>query len=267
MGVRSGDEDFCGLARAARAGAVRAIGALMADMSNAPIFVPGRTAGEDDSAGTPEESDGRRAARANLFLAATIEVGGMTSPVRVRDLSETGAQLEGPAFPQVGTRLILRRKDVEIGATVMWLAPPRCGLVFEGLISVAEWIAGTPGPTRFQGAPGEAAAPPPRAVRAAPSSGEGAAPVVKGPARTDGRVAEELAYVERLLKDAGETLRGDRVVTHHHPQALQGIDLAAEILGHLAVIMAAPDREAAIRAIDMEPLRARLLRKAIGERD
>ena len=238
----------------------------MADMSS-PILVPGRPADGGSATGVPEESDGRRASRSNLFLTAIIDVGGMTSPVRVRDLSETGAQLEGPAFPQVGTTLILRRKDVEIGATVMWLAPPRCGLVFQGLISVPEWIAGTPGPTSYAPSPADAGAPQARAARAAPAPDEGAAPVVKDPARTDGRVGEEMAYVGRLLKDAGDTLRADRVVAHHHKQALHGVDLAAEILGHLAAIMAAPDRDAAILAIDMEALRGRLLRKAIGERD
>ena len=45
-----------------------------------------------------------------------IESGGIESPVRIRDLSFSGARLEGPAFPPVGSRLVLRRQEMQIEA-------------------------------------------------------------------------------------------------------------------------------------------------------
>ena len=83
--------------------------------------------------------------RSKLLLAATIESAGIKSAVRIRDLSETGALLEGPAFPAVDTVLTLTRLEVEIGARVVWIAPPRCGVEFQGRISIPEWTSGKRG--------------------------------------------------------------------------------------------------------------------------
>jgi hypothetical protein len=182
-----------------------------------------------DSGG--QAGDRTRAHRSNLFLAASIEVAGTASPVKIRNLSETGGMLEGPAFPAIGTALTLKRQEVEIEATVVWLRPPRCGVAFQGRIGVAEWVSGK-----------------------------------RSPPEIDQRVAEELAFVRRILDSIGDELVDEPVFLQRHAKALQGFDLAGQILGNLANVLKAEDREAAIRAIGMEELRARLLRKALFDR-
>jgi len=208
-----------------------------------------------------EGSEQRRGHRSNLFLAAVIEAGGIESPVRIRDLSMSGARLEGPAFPAVGTRLMLRRQDVKIEATVRWIAGGRCGVAFDGQISVPDWVAGksSGGPAFGQAEPG--------CSPAAPSAGSPSAEPTAAPgfdqAGLDARLAQELAYVQRLLEAVGAEFIRDPGIVARHGRALQGFDLADQILGHLSAVLKATDREAAIHAIGMEELRARLLRKPL----
>lgn len=206
-------------------------------------------------------SEQRRGHRSNLFLAAVIESGGVESPVRIRDLSVSGARLEGPAFPPVGSRLTLRRQEVRIEGTVRWIAGPRCGLAFDGQVSVQDWVSG-----KSSGSPAFAQAEVDRLQAAVRSGTAPAAPAAAqcfDRSGLDTRLAQEIAYVQRLLEAVSAELVRDANIVARHGRALQGFDLADQILGHLAAVMRADDREAAIRAIGMEELRARLLRKAL----
>jgi hypothetical protein len=208
-----------------------------------------------------DENEQRCGPRSSLFLAAMIESAGVESPVRIRDLSESGARLEGPAFPPVGARLTLRRQEVKIDAAVKWIAGPRCGIAFDGRVAVADWIAGKSSGPVFGQAQVDALQ---AAVRAgAPAPVQPSAPAAAfEQAGLDARLAQELASVRRLLETVSGDLIGDPAVVQRHAAALQGFDLADQILGHLTAVLTAADREQAIRAIGMEELRARLLRRA-----
>jgi hypothetical protein len=217
-----------------------------------------------------EEAGARaRAHRSNLFLAAAIEVGGASSPVKIRNLSQTGAMLEGPAFPSVGTALVLRRQALEIEASVVWIKPPRCGIVFHGLIAVGEWVSGKRAAPDFsQGRVDEIQAAI-RADRPVPpaSPAAGVAPEAGPRPATetdiDRRIAEELAYVRRILDALGNELSDEPIFLQRHARALQQFDLTGQILGNLANVLNAENREAAIASIGMDELRVRLLRKAL----
>lgn len=203
-----------------------------------------------------------RAPRTKLLLAATIEDAAGKAAVRIRDLSEGGALLEGGMLPDIGERLTLRRAELAVAATVAWRGSGRCGVRFDRAISVAQWAAGLrlstgahEGQARVDaiqaqvraGAP--AAPPPPPPV--APIKGE-----------LDQRLAEEIDYVARLIETMGDTLADEPAVIHRHPQTLQGFDLATQVLRHLAAVLSADDRGAAIASIGMADLRARLTRRA-----
>jgi hypothetical protein len=210
------------------------------------------------------QAEGRRAPRTNLLLSATIDWDRLNSPVRIRNLSETGALLEGASFPAVGAGLVLRRLDLQIGATVMWCAGSRCGVKFEGTTCVAEWIAGSRSGSsvrrdqlRVDG------------IQAAIRSGSAAPPPPNRPScdsadlgkALDGRLAEELAYVARLLQALGDELTDDPMVVQRHLRGLQNLDVGSQILGHVAAVLTSEDRASSVEAIGMEELRARLLRR------
>lgn len=210
---------------------------------------------------SPEESPGERAPRTNLMLTATIEAAGLKSPVRIRNLSESGALLEGGVFPNVDEKLILRRLQLEISGTVVWRSQSRCGVKFDGTAFVGEWVAGKQGGAgrdqlrvdRIQAA-----------VRAGPlSTPKPASRPAEINDGLDGRIAEELAHVRRLIENIGNELTDTPIIVQRYPAALQSFDVACQILDNLAVVLAAENRGAAVDAIGMKDLRARLLRKTL----
>lgn len=205
-----------------------------------------------------------RPPRKNLLLAATIEAGALSAPVRIRNLSETGALIDGAALPEVGTELTLRRLEIEIGARVVWRSAGRCGIKFTGHVRVDDWAIGK----RQAASLFESSQAGVDARQAAIRSGvslpadDGAA--MNAPPRADildGRIAEELAYIRRVLDSVGDTLSDDAIILQRHGNALQQIDAACQVLAELAVILGSEDRGAAAGAVNMHDLRARLLRK------
>ncbi len=194
-----------------------------------------------------------------------IEAGTLKAPVRIRNLSESGALLEGAAFPNVGGELTLRRLEIEIGATVIWRTESRCGVKFDGKTSVAEWVAGSRSRTSHdhdQARVDSIQA----AVRAGSPVSSSDAPVALPGGMDDGldsRIAEELSYVRRLLENVGDELSDAPIIMQRYSRSLQSFDIACQILGHLSTILAAQNRGAAVNAVGMQDLRARLLRKPL----
>ena len=66
---------------------------------------------------TPDEIP--REPRKNLMLAATIEADGVSAPVRIRNVSAGGVMVDGPALPEPGSRLIVRRLELSMPATLI----------------------------------------------------------------------------------------------------------------------------------------------------
>lgn len=76
----------------------------------------------------------------------------------------------------------------------------------------------------------------------------------------DLRIAEELEYVRRLVEQLGDTLAADGLVVTRYGMSLQSVDLASQILGHLATVVRSSAPELAVQRIGMAELKARLLR-------
>jgi hypothetical protein len=219
----------------------------------------------------PTANTRERAPRKNLLLAATIEAGALKAPVRIRNLSESGAMLDGAALPDVGTTFMLRRLEIEIGGTVVWREGGRCGVAFDGKVSVDDWSAGVPQAPRA-GLRGQARVDEIQSVlrsggqlpidtpsQASPTSS--AKPLTPG--EVNRRIAEEIDYAWRLLNAVADELSDDPVLLQRHGDALQRFDIACQMITHLGAVVGAPDRMAAIEKVSMEDLRTRLLRKAI----
>ncbi len=79
------------------------------------------------------------------------------------------------------------------------------------------------------------------------------------------RLAEELAYARRTLEAMGETLCDDPILLSRHQITLQSVDLLAQILGHIASVVGAADREEAVARIGMVELRNRLNRGRVTD--
>ena len=214
-----------------------------------------------DSSDTPSP----RAPRKNLFLAASILSGALSTAARIRNLSETGALIDAPALPNIGEHLRLVRSEVEIGGKVVWRSGNRCGVEFEGRISIDDWIAGKC--ISSHRAVGQARVDEiQRLVRAGQTVDDPENfPQTTATADTtlNTRIADELGYVGRLLGAVGDALSGDAILLQRHATTLQNFDAACQILHHLEEIMASDDKLAAISGVTMSALQLRLSRKAL----
>jgi hypothetical protein len=218
------------------------------------------------SAYTAVESQGLRSAanrrgspRTFLMLAATMRHGGTFLQVRIRNVSEIGALIEGEGLPEPGEIIHLSRGETEIDGVIAWASGVRRGVHFSRPVPVDTWRAGKPVPPKG----GQERV---DRIQAAARAGGGAErlPQPAEPERwigqLDERVGEEIAFVQRLIEALGDELVADPEMLQRHAPALQNIDLSSQILGHLARVMAAAERAEAVRAIGMEDLRARLTR-------
>jgi len=91
------------------------------------------------------------------------------------------------------------------------------------------------------------------------------APVANTDDALDLRLSQEMAYARRLLEELGDRLVNDPIIIQRHTEALQGIDLIGQLLGHLSEVIAAADRPAAVERIGMQDLKTRLRRTALAQ--
>lgn len=202
-----------------------------------------------------------RLPRKTVMLAATVVVGTMSIPVRIRNLTQAGAMIEGEWCPRVGTSLTLRRLDKSVSAKVIWNHGGQCGLSLDHSVLVDEWIAGAGSTDRGPGAGQTRVDLVQAAIRGGaiftaealtPASEPAAAPPI------DEAVAAELARVKRMLDAVSEELTDDIEVLMRHERAMQNFDIAAQIIAELATVMAADDPKAAVGKVQMHELRSRL---------
>jgi hypothetical protein len=163
--------------------------------------------------------------RSNIFVMATLYAAGGSTPVRVRNMSRSGALVEASALPPPGTGVRLCRGSVSVAGEIMWVDQRKAGLRFASPTAAADWL---PGGQRGMGQQ--------LADEAAHRVRLGAVPTKGGPdipaAMPDFR--ELLIQLEQQLRRAGEELASDETVAARHVASLQAIDGAAHSLAKLA---------------------------------
>ncbi|MBV9884410.1 MAG: hypothetical protein JO276_15480 [Sphingomonadaceae bacterium] len=83
----------------------------------------------------------------------------------------------------------------------------------------------------------------------------------------DHRVAEELEAIGRRLELLGGALAADPILLHRYGVQLQSIDLVRQMLGHLAQVVLAGEKDKAVAAITLTELKARLQRRPLLRTD
>lgn len=159
---------------------------------------------------------------------ATLYAGSGSSPVKVRDLSSTGALIEGGVIPAPGTNVRLCRGSLNIMGEVVWCRGERAGLRFESSLSVAEWLPG-----------GRALAPQQRVdeivqqVKASGAIGSHSAGHF-ATLQSSTVSAAELTQLRVALESLAEDLAADRDIVKRHVPKLQTLDITAQALRKLA---------------------------------
>ena len=160
----------------------------------------------------------RSEGRSNVFLTATLEGGGTSTPVRIRNLSGRGALVDGGAFPPVGTPVKLSRGRLSAAGELAWGGQGQAGLNFDREIDVASWVqrVGHSGQQRVDG------------VIAALRSG--AVP----PESQDQGTELSLAEISAALDETCERLAQTQRLSEEFGEELLKLDSIAQALRRLA---------------------------------
>lgn len=88
----------------------------------------------------------RRSRRSNVFLAASIEVGGTVVPVKLRNLSAQGALIEGEGLPIEGSDVLFRRNELNVRSRIAWVDDNQAGVAFGIPLEAHEVLRHIPSP-------------------------------------------------------------------------------------------------------------------------
>lgn len=90
----------------------------------------------------------RRSRRAPVLLAATVEVSGARVPVKLRNLSEEGALIEGEQLPLEGATTFFERNDLRLRSRVVWVHGRYAGVAFDSPLKPEQVLRNVPSPRR-----------------------------------------------------------------------------------------------------------------------
>src|SRR4029079_4043469 len=88
----------------------------------------------------------RRSGRSPVLLAATVEVAGRPVAVKLRNLSEEGALIEGERLPLEGTTTFFQRNDLRLKSRVVWVQGRFAGVAFARPLKAEEVLRNVPRP-------------------------------------------------------------------------------------------------------------------------
>ena len=170
-------------------------------------------------------TEARATSRTNLFVAATLHVANDAHSVMIRDLSVSGAQIEGSVRLEIGAEVTLYRGPLSVQGHVTWSKNRRTGLRFASPISVPEWMAS---PVNRQQQRVD------RVVAAVKSGTRPREVQVERPVTTPAQAAQDLKRVSRMLEILSDALASDPAVVVKHGTHLQNLDIAFQTLTALA---------------------------------
>lgn len=88
----------------------------------------------------------RRSRRSNVLLAASIEAGGRTIHVKLRNLSADGALIEADSLPPEGGEVCFRRNDISVAGRIAWVVGRHAGVAFAEPLDTHEVLRNIPAP-------------------------------------------------------------------------------------------------------------------------
>lgn len=88
-----------------------------------------------------EPHEGRCDPRTHLFVAATLYADAGSAPVNIRNMSRSGALIEGGLLPDVGERITLKRGELQVTGWVAWRVDRRAGLRLDAAVHAPDWMS------------------------------------------------------------------------------------------------------------------------------
>lgn len=88
----------------------------------------------------------RRSPRAKLLMAASLEHGGRKLAVTLRDLSASGALVDGDHDLHSGAPVVLHKNDLAVAGRVAWVSGRRAGIAFSVTLDPETVLRNVPEP-------------------------------------------------------------------------------------------------------------------------
>ena len=88
----------------------------------------------------------RRSRRSPVLLAATLEIAGQRVPVKLRNLSEQGALVEGDRLPLEGSTTYFERNELRLKGRVIWVQGKYAGVGFDETLKPEQVLRNIPAP-------------------------------------------------------------------------------------------------------------------------
>jgi hypothetical protein len=88
----------------------------------------------------------RKSRRSPVYLAAAVEIAGVPQPVKLRNLSEEGALIEGERLPLEGTTTFFERNELRLKSRVVWVQGRYAGIAFARTLRQEEVLRHVPQP-------------------------------------------------------------------------------------------------------------------------
>lgn len=171
--------------------------------------------------------------RSNIFVMAALYAAGCSvTPVRVRNLSRTGALIESADVPPPGTAVRINRASLTATGILIWVNGGKAGIQFDTPIAVGEWLP--------QGKRGSGQQFVDELFHQKRLRTTGPQPIETAP-DPELELSAELLELRLSLERAGEALALDGTVAARHPATLQAIDCVSQALARLAANAALHD--------------------------
>jgi hypothetical protein len=91
-------------------------------------------------------SQNRRSRRSPVLLAAIIHVAGEAVTVKLRNLSERGALIEGDRLPLEGSTTFFERNDLRLKSRIVWVEGKYAGVAFDEPLDPEQVLRNVPMP-------------------------------------------------------------------------------------------------------------------------
>lgn len=174
----------------------------------------------------PFQDCARSEVRTNMFVLATLVAGTASNRVKIRNMSPSGALIEGPLLPRTGTTFSLCRADTTLTGRVAWSTGNRAGLSFDGRAVVADWLPSTNAGQRATD----------QAVQLAKAEKlAGLLPSSQSPLPTSAILARDLTAMAAMLDQLADELSSDPQVVAKYMTKLQVLDIAGQALRTVAI--------------------------------
>ena len=150
-------------------------------------------------------------------MAATLYAKAGSAPVNIRNMSQSGALIEGSALPDLDADIVLRRGQLQAAGRIAWRFDNRAGIKLDATVHVSDWMA-------RQGSAGQ------QRIDALVEIVRNDAPVPTEAATSGidrGSIKAELCQLRSELAELEASLVKDVILVATHPE-IQTFDIALQ---------------------------------------